>query len=74
MITINAATLPIEIISLVDKVSNGEEVIIVKENKPVAKISSLINMPAKRIIGASKGKIILTPDFDDNSDIFQDYI
>ena len=51
---------------LLERVLNGEEVIIAKAGKPVARL--LPFMPediSPRIPGIDKGKVIIMPDFDD---------
>lgn len=54
---------------LLRKAARGEEVIIARGKKPVAKLVSLENEPKKRVPGQWKGKISYTPDaFDPMSD------
>ncbi len=56
---------------LLDLAINGEEIIITKDDKPVAKIS-----PIKRSLkrGTAKGKIWMSDDFDEPSEEFQEYM
>ncbi|MBZ5584185.1 MAG: type II toxin-antitoxin system prevent-host-death family antitoxin [Acidobacteriia bacterium] len=57
---------------LIEKAILGEEVIVSKGNKPVAKIVPL--RPAKRKPGAGKGQILfMSPDFDAPIDDFAEY-
>ncbi len=57
---------------LVEKAVLGEDVIIAKDNKPIARIVPL--RPAKRKPGTGKGKILfLSPDFDAPLDDFAEY-
>jgi prevent-host-death family protein len=57
---------------LIEKAILGEEVIVAKDNKPVAKIVPL--QPAIRKPGTGKGKILyISPDFDAPLKDFADY-
>ena len=50
---------------LLKRVMNGEEVIIARAGKPVAKITPLDeNVSPPRIPGIDKGEIMIMPDFD----------
>lgn len=59
---------------LIEKVMNGEEVIIAKGNKPVAKLVLLDELKPKRKLGSAKGKIKLSEDFDEPLADFKDYM
>ena len=60
--------------ALIEKVLSGQEVIIGKAGKPVAKIVPYNRSEEKRTPGALKGKIKIAPDFkempDDIADAF----
>ena len=57
---------------LIEKAILGEEVIVAKDNKPVARIVPL--RPARRQPGTGKGQIrFLAPDFDAPLDDFAEY-
>ncbi|MFQ5866214.1 MAG: type II toxin-antitoxin system Phd/YefM family antitoxin [bacterium] len=58
---------------LIEKVMNGEEVIIAKGNKPVAKLVLLDEIKPKRKLGSAKGKIKISEDFDEPVADFKDY-
>ena len=49
---------------LLARVRNGEEVIISKAGKPIAKIVPLADKPKKRIPGSAKGKVFIKKNFD----------
>ena len=49
---------------LIEKVLNGEEVIIAKAGKPVARISPIIDDTSPRVFGLDKGKVKIASDFD----------
>lgn len=50
---------------LLERVLNGEEVVIAKAGKPVARILPVVTNVAKRKPGNDKGKIVIQPNFDD---------
>lgn len=50
---------------LLDRVLKGEEVIIAKAGKPVARILPLAKEVSRRVPGIDKGKVIIMPDFDE---------
>jgi prevent-host-death family protein len=49
---------------LLARVSAGEEVIIVKNGKPVARLVPVTPKQKPRKLGAAAGKIYIAPDFD----------
>lgn len=49
---------------LVDAVTHGEEIIIAKAGRPVAKLIPISGKKSKRKPGALKGKITISEDFD----------
>ncbi|NPV30025.1 MAG: type II toxin-antitoxin system Phd/YefM family antitoxin [Firmicutes bacterium] len=49
---------------LLARVKEGEEIIIAKAGKPVARLVPVKEQPAKRVPGSAKGKITIAPDFD----------
>lgn len=59
---------------LLREVQNGNEVIISKGNKPIAKLISIEQKNKKRLIGTGKGKVYISEDFDAPLDDFKDYM
>ena len=51
--------------ALIEKVISGKEVIIRKAGKPVARLVPYTHKMEKRIPGALKGTIRISPDFDE---------
>lgn len=49
---------------LLDRVGNGEEVIIAKAGKPVARMVPVAERSPQRVAGSAKGKVIIASDFD----------
>jgi prevent-host-death family protein len=54
-----------ELSSLVERAALGEEIIIAKNGKPMAKLVPIPKRKGKRKLGCWKGKIWISPDFDD---------
>jgi len=50
---------------LLERVAMGEEVIIAKAGKPVAKLVPLSTAPKTRILGSAKGEFVVPDDFND---------
>lgn len=49
---------------LLARVKAGEEIIIAKAGKPVARLVPVTERPIQRVAGSAKGKITVAPDFD----------
>ena len=49
---------------LLERVMQGEEVVIAKAGKPVARILPVTTNVATRVPGIDKGKVTIMPDFD----------
>ncbi len=49
---------------LLARVMEGEEIIIAKAGKPVARLVPIKKQPERRFPGSAKGKITIAPDFD----------
>jgi prevent-host-death family protein len=54
-----------ELSALLVMVENGEDVIISRAGKPVARIVKIENLVAPRQLGLMRGKGWISPDFDD---------
>ncbi len=48
---------------ILSRVSTGEEIIIAKAGKPIARLTAFESKTAKRKPGSAKGKIIISEDF-----------
>ena len=64
MLIANISEAKAQLSALIEKVIAGEEVIIGKAGKPVARIIKYENNPQPRRPGALKGKIKIANDFD----------
>ena len=49
---------------LLARVSAGEEIVIVRAGKPIARIVPIRERPLQRVPGSVKGKVVISPDFD----------
>ena len=63
---------------LLEQVQAGEEIIIAKSGKPIARLYSVEKEPEKtkpkRVFGSMKGKVWMSPDFDDPIPGFEEAI
>jgi prevent-host-death family protein len=50
---------------LLARVLAGEEVVIAKAGKPIARLVPMPNAPRKRVLGTGKGDFVVPDDFDD---------
>jgi prevent-host-death family protein len=50
---------------LLAQVKKGQEIIIAKSGKPIAKLIPIVEKPARRVPGTAKDKITISPSFDD---------
>jgi prevent-host-death family protein len=58
---------------LVERVARGEEVVIVDDGKPIAKLIPFIQV-RRRLPGTAKGGIVMAPDFDETPSDFDPYL
>ena len=54
----------VQLAKLLKRVAAGEELVIVKAGKPVARLAPYQEAAPKRIPGSLKGKVWISPDFD----------
>jgi prevent-host-death family protein len=48
-----------------ERVAAGDEVIISKSGKPVARLIAITTLQPKVVLGSDRGKVLIAPDFDD---------
>jgi prevent-host-death family protein len=58
---------------LIQRAMMGEEIIIAKDNKPIARITAISPVSHERKVGSAKGMFKLADDFDAPLDDFEDY-
>jgi prevent-host-death family protein len=61
----NIHTAKAHLSELIQKAMLGQEVIIAKNNKPVAKLIALRHIKNQRYLGSAKGMFTLSKDFDE---------
>ncbi len=64
MTTVNVHEAKTHFSRLLARVALGEEIIIAKANRPVAKLVPIAEAPVARQPGSAKGEIWIAPDFD----------
>lgn len=62
--TVNVHEAKTQLSQLLVRVSMGEEVVIAKAGKPVARLVAFGEKPNHRTPGSAKGQVWLAPDFD----------
>ena len=63
-LTVNVHEAKTNFSKLLARVIVGEEVIIAKAGKPVARLVPIAAQPLRRVPGSAAGKLIIAPDFD----------
>ena len=61
MVNIHAAKTHLS--QLVDRAAAGEEIVIARAGKPIARLVALASAPVERVPGLLKGKLHVAPDF-----------
>ena len=74
MLQVNVHQAKTNLSKLIQKVLDGEEVIIARGNQPVVKMVLIENLVPTRQLGTAKGKIIISDDFGEPLEDFKEYI
>ena len=64
-ITVNIHEAKTHLSQLLVRVSNGEEVIIAKAGKAIARLVPIMEQPARRVPGSAIGQVVIGPEFDE---------
>jgi antitoxin (DNA-binding transcriptional repressor) of toxin-antitoxin stability system len=64
MVTVNVHEAKTHLSRLLAQVEAGEEVIISRAGKPIAKLSRLDPTPKKRVLGQDRGLVVIGDDWD----------
>jgi prevent-host-death family protein len=64
MLTINIHEAKTHLSRFIEKVAAGEEIIIAKAGKPIARLVPLHSLPSPRTLGMFKGQLKVPEDFD----------
>lgn len=63
--TVNVHEAKTHLSRLLQRVMNGEEIVIAKAGNPIARLTPFSPTPAARVPGNDAGKVVMSPDFDD---------
>lgn len=63
-----------QIFQIIEQASQGEEIIITKDEQPLVKLSSAIGFKKQRQFGSAKGMIKMADDFDEPLEDFRGYM
>ena len=74
MLQVNVHEAKTTLSKLIQKVVDGEEIIIAKGNKPVVKLVLVDNLKPKRQLGTARGKIKISENFDEPLEDFKEYM
>ncbi|MFV1860012.1 MAG: type II toxin-antitoxin system Phd/YefM family antitoxin [Anaerolineales bacterium] len=64
-ITVNIHEAKTHLSRLLVRVMGGEEIVIAKAGKPIARLVPFEASLAERVPGSARGKIVIAPDFED---------
>jgi prevent-host-death family protein len=70
---VNIAEAKARLSELVDKAAKGEEILIARDHKPVARLVAVARASGPRKPGTAKGQVWIAPDFDEVPPDFRDY-
>lgn len=70
---VNIADAKARLSELVEKAANGEEILIARHHKPVARLVPVRRARAPRKPGSAKGQVWIAPDFGEMPPDFADY-
>lgn len=62
--TVNIHEAKTHLSRLLDRASQGEEIIIARAGKPVARLVAVRESPGQRRPGSAKGEVVIAEDFD----------
>lgn len=71
-ITVNEASQ--HLLELIEAALSGEEIIILKDDRPVVKLTPVSPVKRRRQPGSAKGLITISDDFDEPLEDFRDYM
>jgi prevent-host-death family protein len=69
---VNIAEAKARLSELVEKAASGEEILIARDHKPVARLVP-VRGSAPRVPGSAKGQVSIAPDFGETPADFRDY-
>lgn len=69
--SVTVAELKADLSAILRRAEAGEEVVVTRHGKPVARIVAAVRKP---VLGAMRGKIWMADDFDAPLDVFEEYM
>jgi len=72
MVTVNIHDAKTHLSELLERVQSGEEIVIAKSGKPIARLTPYQSPPETRKPGNDAGKFVIPPDFDAPLPEFED--
>lgn len=75
MTTVNVHEAKTQLSRLLERVLQGEEVVIARHGKPVARLVAVSERPERRSPGSAKGMVVLSEDFDEplSEEVLRDF-
>jgi prevent-host-death family protein len=64
MVALNVHEAKTHLSRLLERVATGEEVVIAKAGRPVARLIPYSERPTRRVAGEDAGKVVIAEDFD----------
>jgi prevent-host-death family protein len=74
MLQVNVHEAKTNLSKLIQKVVDGEEVVIARGNLPIIKLVLIENLKPQRRLGTAKGKVKIADDFDAPLEDFKEYM
>ncbi|NJO00087.1 MAG: type II toxin-antitoxin system Phd/YefM family antitoxin [Anaerolineales bacterium] len=63
--TVNIHQAKTHLSKLLERVMQGEQIIIAKSGQPIALLSPIVEKPSRRVPGNDAGQVTIAPDFDE---------
>ena len=74
MLQVNVDQAKTQLETLLQAVLDGEEVIVLQDERPVVKLVPYTEARQRRAPGSAKGKIVMSPDFNEPLEDFAEYM
>jgi antitoxin (DNA-binding transcriptional repressor) of toxin-antitoxin stability system len=71
---ISLAEASLHLPDLIEAALNGEEIIIIKDNQPVVKLTPVLPVKRRPKFGSAKGLVTISDDFDEPLEDFKEYM
>ncbi|HSM91503.1 MAG TPA: type II toxin-antitoxin system prevent-host-death family antitoxin [Anaeromyxobacteraceae bacterium] len=72
-VVVNIATAKARLPELVRRAAAGEEIVIARDHRPVARLAPLARLPTRKA-GSARGQVVLAEDFDATPEGFEGYL